>query len=44
MTFTGERGLLWASEPRRSTLVFIGEAPLPRAAIEKGIRSCLAKK
>mmetsp|Transcript_71678 Transcript_71678/g.135200 ORF Transcript_71678/g.135200 Transcript_71678/m.135200 type:complete len:738 (-) Transcript_71678:214-2427(-) len=42
MTFTGERGDAWApGEARKSTLVFIGKAPLPRAKISAALERCL---
>lgn len=44
MVFTGERGMPWAAgEARKSTLVFIGKAPLPRAEIKQGFKKCIAK-
>ncbi len=43
MTFTGERGAAWGAEPRKSTLVFIGKAPLPQAEIASGFRKCVAR-
>ena len=46
MTFTGERGEPWEqSAARRTTLVFIGKAgSLPRAAIERSFKRCIAEK
>jgi hypothetical protein len=50
MTFTGERGEAWGSdknknkEARKSTLVFIGKAPLPKTTIAAAFENCLTPK